>query len=267
MRQLVFRLVRSSFVRQTGKFLRLHHLANAWLRCFPVQKVLPGSGVRYRASRIESIALSVEMFDQSQLYTLADLPDNITTFADLGCNVGYFTCWLTHQLNGKKIKGIMVDANPDAVEEARWHAAANQLHAVHAVHGLAGLGHTATTTDFYLHTSNICSTSAPPEGALQEANTWKQVRVPCIDLEALWQKHFSDAPCDLLKMDIEGSEMDFLVNEPSFVKRSKAILLEWHKWRVTLPELEAFLTKQGFQLKKVLHDDPGFGTALFIRVN
>jgi FkbM family methyltransferase len=267
MRQLVFRLVRSSFVRQTGKFLRLHHLANAWLRCFPVQKVLPGSGVRYRASRIESIALSVEMFDQSELYSLADLPENIETYADLGCNVGYFTCWLTHKLGGKKIKGIMVDANPEAVKEARWHAEANQLKDVHAVHGLAGLGNGTATTDFYLHTSNICSTSSPPEGALKEANTWKQVQVPCVNLEELWQRYFQGAPCDLLKMDIEGSELDFLKNEPAFVKRARAILVEWHKWRVTLPELEAFLTEQGFRLKKITSEDANFGTALFVRVS
>ena len=107
MRKLILNLANSTPVRKTVKFLRLHLLTNWWLNHFPIVKVLPKSGVKYRARRVESLALSVEMFDKESLYSLSDLPENLQTFADLGCNVGYFSCWLVHSLNNRKLKGLV----------------------------------------------------------------------------------------------------------------------------------------------------------------
>jgi FkbM family methyltransferase len=267
MRKLILRLAGSETLRKFVKFLRLHLLVNWWLHCFPVVKTLPKKGIRYRARRVESLGLSVEMFDKGELYSLSDLPSNINTFADLGCNVGYFTCWLCDRLNNRGIKGVMIDANVEAVEDAQWHIKVNGLDGVHALHGLVGVKSETGQANFFLHTSNVCSTASPTEEALDASNTWTRVQVPCINLENSWQSYFGDAPCDLLKVDIEGSEMDFFCNEPQFLQRTKAILLEWHKWRVSLPEVKEFLAGRGFALKKILHDGDGLGTALFVRTN
>jgi len=267
MRKLILRLAGSETLRKTVKFFRLHLLVNWWLRCFPVVKTLPASGIRYRARRVESLGLSVEMFDKGELYSTSDMPADIRAFADLGCNVGYFTCWLGDRLNSRQIKGLMVDANADAVEDAQWHVEVNNLKDVHVLHGLVGVKGEQGQASFFLHTSNVCSTAAPTDEALGQSNTWTRVQVRCVDLEKNWQSNFGDTPCDLLKVDIEGSEMDFFRNEPLFLRRTKAILIEWHKWRVTLAEVEAFLSGQGFILKKILHDGDGLGTALFVRAN
>jgi FkbM family methyltransferase len=265
MRELIFRLAGSEMLRKTVKFLRLHLLVNWWLSYFPVVKTLPASGVRYRARRVESLSLSMEMFDKDELYSTSDLPAEIRTFADLGCNVGYFTCWLCDRMNSRQMQGLMVDANTEAVEDAMWHVKANHLANVHVLHGLVGTENKRGQASFFLHASNVCSTATPPDTALNTANTWKRVQVPCVNLEENWQLYFGDMPCDLLKVDIEGSEMDFFHNEPVFLKRARAILIEWHKWRVTFAEVEAFLSQQGFALKKILHDSDGLGTALFVR--
>lgn len=265
MRELILRLAGSETLRKTVKFFRLHLLANWWLHCFPVVKSLPASGIRYRARRVESLGLSVEMFDKSELYSISDLPGDIRSFADLGCNVGYFTCWLCDRMNSRQMQGLMVDANAEAVEDAKWHVKANNLANVHVLHGLLGAENRGGTAGFFLHVSNVCSTAAPPGAALTKANTWKRVQVPCVNLDENWQSSFGEMPCDLLKVDIEGSEMDFFHNEPLFLQRTKAILIEWHKWRVTLAEVEAFLSEQGFVLKKILHEGDGLGTALFVR--
>src|ERR1041385_2072222 len=140
MRRLITGLSRSAFLRKTVKGLRLHQLANAWLRSLSAQKRLPDSGVVYRATRLESIPLAVEMFEKGNLYDASLLPKDFTTFADLGCNVGYFSCWLMHLACGRKLRGIMLDANPQAVEEARWHARANAMPEVFGIHGIAGEG-------------------------------------------------------------------------------------------------------------------------------
>jgi len=267
MRKLILRLAGSQSLRKTVKFFRLHLLANWWLRCFPVVKTLPASGIRYRARRVESLGLSVEMFDRGELYSTSDLPQNIGSFADLGCNVGYFTCWLCDRMNNRQMRGLMVDANVEAVEDAEWHVKVNDLANVHVLHGLVGTENKGGQASFYLHTSNVCSTAAPTDESLNKANTWKRVQVPCVNLEENWRSNFGDAPCDLLKIDIEGSEMDFFRNETYFLQRTGAILIEWHKWRVTLAEIETFLSKQGFVLKKILSEGDGLGTALFVRTD
>ena len=39
-----------------------------------------------------------------------------------------------------------------------------------------------------------------------------------------------EAPYDLIKCDIEGSEWEFLNNFQNLIKKSKYLLLEWHSW-------------------------------------
>src|SRR5438094_4314827 len=113
MRQLISTLSRSAFLRRLVQVLGLHKVGNWWLRHFPLMRKMPGSGIIYRATRLESIPLAVEMFEKGNLYDAEMLPQNFTTFADLGCNVGYFTCWLAHLANGRKLEGVMLDANPE----------------------------------------------------------------------------------------------------------------------------------------------------------
>jgi FkbM family methyltransferase len=267
MRKLILRLTGSETIRTIVKILRLHLLANWWLHCFPVVKNLSASGIRYRARRVESLGLSVEMFDDGKLYSISDLPSNIHTFADLGCNAGYFTCWLCDRLKNRQIKGLMVDANAEAVEDAEWHVRMNNLNGVHVLHGLLGVESESGRADFFLHVSNVCSTAVPQDEAMNQNHTWTRVQVPCIKLEENWHSRFGNIPCDLLKIDIEGSEMDFFRKEPIFLQRTKAILIEWHKWHVDFKEIETFLSERNFTLKIILHEGDNLGTALFVREN
>jgi len=267
MRKFILKLAGSSFIRQLLKFLRIHLLVNWWLNHFPTVKVLPESRVKYRARRVESIGLSVEMFDNESLYGLSDLPANMRSFADLGCNVGYFSCWLVHSLNNRQLKGLMVDANKDCVEDAQWHATANKMNNVHALFGLAGTDGKEEKATFFVHTAaNMCSTTQPPEASAVDKTTWRKMEVPCLNIEKNWCKLVGDIPCDLLKLDIEGSEMEFIRNETKFLSRTKTIFIEWHKQQgVTLNAVQELLSSNGFLLKRVLQEDDAAGTAVFTR--
>ena len=76
-RKLVYSLAAIGPLRRCVKALRLHHLANAWLRRFPIVKELPGGGVIYRATRLESLGLAVEMFDECNLYSADIVPSQL----------------------------------------------------------------------------------------------------------------------------------------------------------------------------------------------
>jgi FkbM family methyltransferase len=265
MRKLLFRLSQSALARNTARTLRVTKLGNAWLRRFPVVKRLPQSGVIYRASRLESIPLAVEMFERN-LYDATLLPRDFSTFADLGCNVGYFSCWLAHLAKGRQLKGLMVDANPDAVAEATWHVQANGWTGVQALNGIIGEHSDKGFVDFYLYESNICSTSSTEQmQSLGLKGEWKKIQVPCLTLSTEWQKRFDTLRCNLLKIDIEGSELSFLKAEAGFLDQVDTILVEWHTWRVTLKEIVDFLQQRGFGLRKVLDESPDMGTAFFSR--
>ena len=267
MRLLITRLSRSPLLRRGVQLLRLNRLGNACLKRFPLVKKLPGSGVAYRATRLESIPLAVEMFEKGNLYDAALLPKGFTTFADLGCNVGYFTCWLAHLAAGRKLRGLMLDANPNAVAEAQWHAQANGMTEAFALHGIAGgAGNPSGFAEFFVYESNICSTSHLPD--IERMNLkghWDKIRVPCLSVEEHWRKHFGDTRCHILKVDIEGSELDFFRTEQTFLPLVDSILVEWHAWRVTLDDLRKFLEPLGFSYVKTVEESEQMGTAFFQR--
>jgi len=264
MRQIITSLSRSAFARRLVQVLGLHKLGNAWLRAFPLVRRLSGSGVVFRATRLESIPLAVEMFEKGNLYDASLLPANFTTFVDLGCNVGYFTCWLAHLAHGRTLRGLMLDANPQAVEEARWHAQANAMPEVFGLHGIAGEGAKGGFAEFFLYESNICSTSHLPDTQKMELKgKWERISVPCVSIEEHWRQHFGDARCHILKIDIEGSELNFLKAEPSFLKLCDSVLVEWHKWTVSLDDLRSFLATHGFAYVKTVEENEQMGTAFF----
>jgi FkbM family methyltransferase len=248
--------------RKAVRIFRLYKAANLYLHLFPVVKKLP-SGVTYRARWVESLPLSRQMLELGTMYPRSKLPTNVERFVDLGCNVGYFGCWLAEVSEARPLKGLMIDANKEAIKEAEWHARINRWDDVCAIHGLAGERSASGQADFFLYWSNYCS-STTRNPSLH--GSWKRIRVPCIDVGALWHKKFGTARCDLLKVDIEGSEMDFFRNEQAFLRQVEVILLEWHKWRVKLSEVEAQLLTSGFKLSEILEEGELDGTCLFRRV-
>lgn len=265
MLHLVSALSRSRTVRRAVRGFRLHSLGNAWLRRFPVIKRLPGSGIAYRATRLESIPLAVEIFERGNLYNIDMLPQEFSTFCDLGCNVGYFTCWLAHIARGRELKGLMVDANPAVVEEARWHIDVNQWREVHAFHGIVGEECPGGYAEFFTYESNICSASQVPSDLSNLNGKWQRIRVPCLSVGKLWRKNLGSERCHVLKVDVEGSELQFVRSERDFMLLVDTVIVEWHKWRVSFDELKGELLSQGFELKIILEENAEMGTAVFTR--
>lgn len=245
------------------KLLRVRQLAGFFLRKFPRVRSLPATGTTYRCRYLETILLADEIFKRN-VYIKAINPATVKTFADLGCNVGFFAVLLADMTQRKDLVGLMIDANPEMIEEARWHVTQNKLDRVTPVFGLAGSQSEAEKVDFYLLPSNLGSSQfavyepgKPPKGA------WKKLQVPRIDLETAWLEHCGDVRCQVLKIDIEGSEKDFLRTDKKFLQRVDTIIIEWHKWIVTRETVEQLLREQGFELVEVLEDLEQTGIAWF----
>jgi hypothetical protein len=130
----------------------------------------------------------------------------------------------------------------------------------------AGEGQPGGFAEFYLYESNICSTSHLPDvEKMALKGKWEKIRVPCVSIEEHWRRHFGETRCHVLKIDIEGSELSFLKAEESFLKLCDSVLVEWHKWAVSLDELRPFLEAQGFAFVKTVEENDQMGTAFFRR--
>jgi FkbM family methyltransferase len=265
MNKAVVALSRTDVLRKAFRGLKLHRLYNAWLDRFPRTKRMPESGVVYRARRTESVSLALEILEGGNDYDATLFPRNFTTFADIGCNVGYFPVLLAHHAEGRKLKGLMVDANPAVVAESRWHVQANGWKDVHVLEGLVGLESDSGTRDFYVHEANTCSNAELGEAQLADKDKFEKITVPVIKFGQEWQRRFGDTRCNILKIDIEGCELLFLRAEPKFLQIVDVIYVEWHKYRVSLDELKSYLEQQGFRLGKILQDEGLNGLAYFSR--
>jgi FkbM family methyltransferase len=269
MTRFVSWLSRLGWVRRLAQALGLHRIANFLLRLRPLEKRLPGSAIRYRAVSVESIPLGREMLEQGITYDRNYIKTlgPISNFADLGCNVGYFSVLLADLFSPTRFKGLMADANRGVVAEAGWHAANNPaLEKVKALWGFVGCEPDKEDSEFYIYASNICSSRKPVDQDQSLTGKWQKVSVPCLQIETLWNENIGpNERCHLLKIDVEGAELDFFRYEASFLDRVDAILLEWHKWAADLKSIEQLLTKHGFHLDRIFEEDKNLGTCCFRR--
>jgi hypothetical protein len=67
-----------------------------------------------------------------------------------------------------------------------------------------------------------------------------------------------------MKVDIEGMELDLVVNEGEFLQeRVRSMVVEWHKWCVSRQELDTQLASIGFELREIFEETDLTGLALY----
>lgn len=256
---------RSPVTHKVIKALRLRPLANALLERVPIVRRLPKTGVRYRLKYIDSITLAEEIFGAARVYDEA-VPPDLETFVDLGCNVGQFVAFLAERTGRRDLMGLAIDADPEMIAETSWVVRDNRLDGVHPVLGLIGSGAPGSEGDFFLHPVRVKSSRfAVPEPGQPDKGEFTRIRVPYLDLDALWRGILGDRRCDLLKIDIEGGESELVRPDNPFFARVDRIVVECHKWVVAPEEIVARLAAMGFEKKKTLHETDGLAVITFAR--
>jgi len=153
------------------------------------------------------------------------LSRDIHTLIDLGCHTGLFPLWLAAQNRRVTPTGLAIDGNPAMCDRAAEHFRANFI-TMKVVHGLVG-----ETGDGVIHTHPVTVSSS----AIMDDRAWggKTVSVPapCVEVARLWP---GTDMFDLLKVDIEGSEFGFFLNEWAFCSRARRIVVEWHEPQCSL---------------------------------
>jgi FkbM family methyltransferase len=263
------RLERSPLVQSLAQRLRARAWINAALARHPIRRVLPGSGVRYHIENFETLAVEKTYTSSAAAARYAEIfgPQMPATFIDLGCNSGLFPCLLAHLAQGRAPRGLCVDASEAQIQLTQKTVALNGWPDIQVRHGLVGCANAhAPKAEFFLHPTSLGSSQFdyrdsesghPPE--------WKRIVVPTLKVTELWSQLFGpDTRCDCLKIDIEGSEMNFLQQEVLFLSCVESILIEWHAWATSRDEVVSFLSRHSFDLQHTIEDMPRHGV-LFLR--
>lgn len=260
-KSLWVRLSRKHHFRWIFRNFGFGYIYNRYLKIFPrIQKL---NEIIYRCKSSESVSLAYEILEGGNVYPMDLVDGKVKTFADIGCNVGLFTIGLAAKF--KDISGILIDADKALLEETSWHLEINKIQAK-VFHCCVGTREFPTTS-FYKN-SNISTVST----AFWD-NNWPQwfkkrmvrIIVPSETLTKLWSEYYFGSKCDLVKIDIEGSEFNLLEDEKSFFSGVKYLFVEWHKYAGNLDKLISLCDDVGLKFIKIIEEGNAGGVAFFKR--
>lgn len=145
---------------------------------------------------------------------------------DLGCHAGFFSLWLLYErikcgLVINSCRALLIDPDPRIADQVKKLIANNHLEGSFQFLPLA-ISSTPGKTEFAVrgYMSSSLATLGDVDSSLQLVET-----INTKDLAS----HMSP-PYDLIKVDIEGAEFDFLTAYEETLKSAKHIILEWHSW-------------------------------------
>ena len=165
---------------------------------------------------------------------------------DIGANVGHFTLRFAHLAN-IPYTVTLVEGCPKLVGELKDRLLP-QLSTLHIIHGLVGQRKGSARlyrSDFHGINSIV----------LKSGNS---IEVPFIDLDNLVTDQV-----DLLKCDIEGSELLFIQNYPSLLRNTKIAVFELHHDECDTDSCIKILKSYQFK-HKVLRTEKEYSVHLFI---
>jgi FkbM family methyltransferase len=182
------------------------------------------------------------------------------TVLDLGANVGYFVLRLVDLMRRNGLQHlatdlISVEGSPSVFRQLEQRLAQQDLSPVtpRLIHGLVGrrTGN-STIREYALHVKN---TIMPGEQLHDRSGG---VEVGFVDLAPV----FEGRTIDLLKCDVEGSELLFLENYGDMLSRVRHAVFEFHDKFCDTARCVSILQDSGFR-QQVLRSNPDISVRFF----
>ena len=156
---------RQGWVHGVVRGLRLRALAATALRIWPWRRRLAG-GTVVEMGDLESFFLVDEIFGRATYREALERAGEVRTVVDLGCNVGFFCCYLRSFYKRSDFAGLGIDANRALLKRARRNLDLNGLGGIALVEGLVGAEGAGEAQAFHVYASHLGSSQfeAPEEG-------------------------------------------------------------------------------------------------------
>jgi FkbM family methyltransferase len=188
-------------------------------------------------------------YEEQNLEVLLSFVKPDTVFVDIGANIGFFTLQVGRRVlrNGRVLS---FEPHPKLLNLLRWNVHLN---------GLAG---TVTCFPFGLSDQNSPARFTYPIGHLGGGTIGDLPNNPAYDMVTSEVRRLddvlgSDFVCDLVKIDVEGHELNVLNGMRCIVANSPGIKILFEKLSFnagTEEALEEYFRKSGFDLYQVLDD-------------
>ena len=206
-----------------------------------------GRGAR-RAIRVHPDAELTYRLDRGDIRTVAEvwisrayeLPPTvplrrIRTIVDLGANIGLTGVWLARRYGCERL--IAVEPSPENAELTRLNLEQNGVPTTVLQAAVGG-------------TSGIASFALDRESTLGRLGDGA-LRVPVVTMDEVLGRLTPEARVDLLKMDIEGGEMDIIDGEADWLNRVDVIIAELHPKYGDTEAVVRRLEARGFHTQRV----------------
>ena len=233
--------LRNFFVRNVPQATKRQLRKLLWRSLMP--RYTLHSGLRITVSSYSDWYIYNEIFvdgdyDSAIEMVLRKPEEQSVCVLDLGANVGLFTLRLVHKLKHKSpsrnFRVLAVEGNPTTMEDLRERMQSNGLlDNVRVVHGLIGKKSGAAVI------SNLEFSGQNTVSAASQIGD----SVPYVDLSELTQEF--DA-IDLIKCDIEGSELSFIESYGDILAKTKAAIFEFHPHLCNTDRCAHLLAEAGF---------------------
>jgi len=245
-------VINNKAVREVLKVFKVHLLVDWFFRIFPREGKF--GSYRYPVASLEAWLVEKEIFKSGIYDGVFDL-SGVETFADLGCNRGFFSVWLAEK-SGLKPKGILVEANPALIPQVERLLQQNRFDGVTVLHGAAGAGMGGGEVEILVPPTDVGAGLKKATEKSLAGDKCELVRVPALKVGDAWRTRFPHGErCGILKIDIEGAEEAFFEDEQDFLKTVDRLVVEVHESMVSLEKVKAILGQNEFSLVKESKED------------
>ena len=177
------------------------------------------------------------------------LPDSgpFERVLDLGAHMGYFSLWLQSIQPETPLYSLLVEADERASEAIGVLIRRNRLE--ERFQNIAKAVGPASEREISFHSRPFMASSA---FGLESETYGRKAIVSDEGIQALFPP-----PYDLIKIDVEGSEWDFLRDYGQVLSHTKRLVLEWHSWHAGgggAEQIRKRLRELGFRVEK---ESPG----------
>ena len=163
---------------------------------------------------------------------------NARKWIDLGSNNGFFSLFLSSKTDPserKNLQALLIDGDPRSLVCLQENKKVNQnLNGFRFEQGIIAQGSGEIGFEIKRH-------------MFSKVNQESQFKVPILDQDHILE--LISPPFDLIKVDIEGSEVDFIQNYPKLLKETKGLIIEWHSWnpqKISEAGFKQLLSNSGF---------------------
>jgi FkbM family methyltransferase len=222
------------------------HLRDALIRMFPLEMRTAG-GLIVRLRNRSEFELYRSIFVQ-QMYPLDEISERLADVTapvvfDVGANCGFFTALTLDRWREAQVHAFEPQKNlTSQIEE---FASFNQLSDRVRVNW-AAVGAENGETEFHVHRNPIGSSIVREKVGARRRRT---VRVPLLTLDEYARRH-QIARVDVLKLDVEGAELEALRGAAEILKTVRVLFAEFHPPHSQFADGATFLSERGLTCQR-----------------